>query len=120
MVKKVIIADDEPSLTRIVAFHIKKEFNVEIDEVGNGQALFDRVRTGEYSLVITDDRMPAMTGQEATRRIREIYDKNQLPIYMMSGTLDEKTALEAGANGFFTKPLPPMPLVMDALRPYLS
>ena len=56
-----------------------------------------------------DVQMPRMNGYEATRKIRQMADakKAQIPIIAMTANAfekDRKQALDAGMDGFITKP----------------
>ena len=64
-----------------------------------------------YTAILMDMRMPDMDGIEATRRIRLGHagiPVSKLPIFALTANAmdsDRKACLEAGMNGFFTKPL---------------
>ena len=67
-----------------------------------------------FDAVLMDLQMPEMDGLEATRRIRDELGLLDLPIIALTaGALAEERqqALEAGMNGFLTKPLDPERLV---------
>ncbi len=73
------------------------------------------------TLVLTDLNMPDITGIELTRRIRERYSKEQLPILMVTTQNemnDHKAALDAGVNAIVNKPFTAESL-MAAMAPYL-
>ena len=102
MSKRMILADDTPFVREDYAKEISLLVkDVEIEQVADGESLLDRVRSGGYSLVLTDNRMPKMHGLEAIKQIRE-FDQ-QTPIYLLSSEDVGKYALEAGATGFILK-----------------
>ncbi|WP_269522271.1 sigma-54-dependent transcriptional regulator [Coraliomargarita parva] len=60
----------------------------------------------DYDLVVTDHKMPEMTGAEFMKRIKKI--KRQVPVIMVSGYLENDTIRELiseGVGGVFLKPL---------------
>jgi len=74
------------------------------------------------AMVLTDLNMPDITGIELTRRIRELFPKETLPVLMVTTQnemTDHKAALEAGVNAIVNKPFTPQSL-MEAMRPYLK
>lgn len=102
--QRIIIADDE-EICRDIAARICKITvpRIEIDEVSNGRNLVEKVRQGDYALVLTDNDMPLMSGVEATRKIRTF--NPYVPICLISGKFGiEKEVFEAGANHFLKKP----------------
>ncbi len=69
------------------------------------QAL-DAARTRAFDLVLVDYVMPGLDGIALTRRLRELAGYEQIPIVMVTSSLDERVrieALEAGATDFLSK-----------------
>jgi CheY-like chemotaxis protein len=75
-------------------------------------------RDDGYRLVIMDVQMPVMDGLEATRRIRLNPKWQKLPILAMTAHAmngDREKCLNAGMNGYISKPVHPSHLlsIMD-------
>ena len=101
---KILLIDDEPDLLRVLA----RSLNADGHEVAtaidgpNGLALFDGQRP---AVVITDIKMPGMSGIEVLQRIKERAPEAEVIIITGHGDMD--TAVEAlhfGASDFVTKP----------------
>jgi CheY-like chemotaxis protein len=102
--KKIICADDDIDNRRYYARIIFKKYGLKIDEASNGQELVDEVQKNSYDLIITDYQMPFLDGLEAITEIRKL--DGDIPIIMISGKQSiEASALEAGANAFYEKPV---------------
>ena len=72
-----------------------------------------------YDLVLMDGEMPEMDGFETTRRIRESYGLHELPIIGLTAhamLTDKERFLEAGMNGYLTKPVNKKDLTIEILR----
>ena len=101
--KPIIIAEDYKDIRRIYVNIIKELSEAEIDEAGNGKELVEKVKQGDYSLVITDNSMPLMNGLEAITEIRKF--NSSVPICMICADDIESEAIESGATDYIAKPV---------------
>ena len=120
--KRLLLAEDN-ELNREIACMLLSKYGFVIDTAENGQEAVDLVAAsapGYYDLVLMDIQMPVMDGHEATRRIRNLEDKElaKVPVVAMTANAfdeDRKAAKECGMNGFISKPIN-MQEVVQALR----
>jgi CheY-like chemotaxis protein len=88
----------------------------QISEVTTGTDAVEAVLDGSYDLLLTDIHMPGMDGIEATRAIRAgeaRSGKKRTPIVALTADVLEagkRACLEAGMDGFLTKPVDPVAL----------
>jgi len=111
MTARVLIADDELSLRKVLASALKRE-GYDVVTVKSGEEALEVLEaslspdTGEpFSLVISDVRMPGLDGMTLLSRIKKRF--KDLPVVMLTahGTVDlAVTALKQGAFDFITKP----------------
>ena len=102
--KKIIVADDEELIRRLVSdFLVNEGYEpLQADDGDVALRLFEE--NPDTALLILDIMMPNMDGWEVCRRIRE---KSDVPIIMLtarSQEYDQLTAFEAGADDYVTKP----------------
>lgn len=67
----------------------------------------DKGTEGFPDVVLMDQRMPHMTGLEATKIIRQRYPSSKMPIIMLSANNDEESVCEGltvGCNDYVSKP----------------
>ncbi len=102
---KILIADDEERMRRLVADFLKKQGYAVIEADNGMHASKKFIEHGEsISLVILDVMMPAMDGWETLRSIRQ-YSK--IPVIMLtakSTEADELLSFGIGADEYITKP----------------
>lgn len=104
---KILIADDEPLMRRLISDFLKRD-GADVIEASDGEEavrLFKSVE--EIDLAILDIMMPNMDGWEATRQIRAL---SNIPIILVSARsqdFDQIMGFESGADEYVTKPFSP-------------
>ena len=106
---RVLVAEDD-EVTSLMLQYCLEQYGYDVTAVDNGQDALDRVRTGEFQLVISDWAMPKMSGIELCRQIRQRPSSGYTYIILLTtqnGTKSVVEGLEAGADDFITKPFQP-------------
>jgi two-component system, sensor histidine kinase len=110
---KILCAEDNP-YGRVVMNTILTELGHRTDFVANGEAAVKSAAGGGYDVLLLDVALPVLDGLQATRRIRALGGAvSRVPIIGISGRTesgDERAALSAGMNFYFTKPVSPAKL----------
>lgn len=104
----ILIVDDEPVNRQVFANYLSLH-NYGIKQASNGLEALTLLESGfQPDLVLLDVMMPRLTGYEVTRKIRETWQANELPILLLSAknqVSDLVVGLEVGANDYLTKPI---------------
>ena len=66
---RILIAEDNATIAKILRFTLRKH-GYEVEVAANGIEAWDRVQNEQFDLIITDHRMPKMTGIEFCLRLR--------------------------------------------------
>lgn len=109
---KALLAEDDPIGQRIAVKQLTKA-GIDVVAVDDGITAWEMIQEESYDLLLTDLRMPGMSGIELTQKVRQMErDLNSpyLPIIGLSAhALDEvaNECLEAGMDHFMTKPVDP-------------
>jgi len=91
-----------------------------VDIAGNGieaLAILNEKSRSDYDLILMDMEMPLMDGVTATKEIRGLPDWKGIPILAMTANAikgDRERCIEAGMNGYISKPISPR-LLFDEL-----
>lgn len=106
MSKRILIVDDEESITRYLYRTLRdKKFEIEI--ANSGPEGLKILENKPIDLIISDMRMPEMTGFELLSIVKQIYP-NTIRI-ILSGDSDRDTIIKAIADGiarsYLTKPI---------------
>lgn len=102
---KVLVAEDvEGNQVLMQLMLAKMGVGVVIAEDGN--LALQKALSQSFDLILMDMQMPHMTGYEATRALRQ--QGNKTPIVALTANAmkgDEQTCMEAGCDGYLTKPV---------------
>jgi two-component system alkaline phosphatase synthesis response regulator PhoP len=113
IVKKILIADDEPDILEIIQFNLQSE-GYEVITARNGDEAIENAIKHKPSLIILDVMMPGKSGIEVCKILRLQPALINTLIVFLSALSDEKTevtGLETGADDYLTKPISPKILV---------
>jgi PAS domain S-box-containing protein len=110
---KVLLVEDNP-LNRQLATVVLQRAGAVVTLAMDGAQAVERVRTGDYDVVVMDLQMPVMGGYEATRQIRRLPART--PLLIIALTADavvdvRERVLAAGMDACLTKPIEPGLLV---------
>jgi DNA-binding NtrC family response regulator len=112
----VLIVDDKEMLRDSVGQTLERA-GFEIDTAPDGPAAIERCRARRPDAVVTDMKMPGMTGIELIEKLRTIDD--ELPVIVMTafGTIETAVkAMKVGAFDYLTKPFEGDELVIAVKR----
>jgi two-component system, OmpR family, KDP operon response regulator KdpE len=102
-VSKVLIVDDEPQARRVLRTALISH-GFEVSDAHNGEEALEILRHDAPDVILLDLKMPGIGGLQACREIRE---RSEVPIIVISGKkleLEKVEALESGADDYITKP----------------
>jgi DNA-binding response OmpR family regulator len=82
--RRILVVDDDPD-TRQLSVDVLVSSEYEVDAAIDGAAGWEALRARHYDLVITDNKMPRMTGVELIEKLR--YTRVGLPVIMATSQL---------------------------------
>jgi DNA-binding NtrC family response regulator len=103
--KKILIVDDNPNMSSLLS-EMLEVFDYESVRASDGSEALNELKDGKFSMVITDMRMPNMTGMELVQEVKSRYPK--LPVVLISGySVNELESDDEPLkpDGFLGKPL---------------
>ncbi|MCR5092699.1 MAG: response regulator [Lachnospiraceae bacterium] len=103
--KKILITDDEPMMAKLAARALKNDY--ETLTAGSGAEALALFETEKPDLVISDVKMPGMSGFELCTAIKEKYGKAVPFVFMTADETEEAESRgkDVGAAAFIRKPV---------------
>jgi CheY-like chemotaxis protein len=117
---KVLFVDDDPNI--LESFRRTFRNHLDFDTAESGQTALMMLRErGPFAVIVSDQRMPQMTGIALLREVHKAFP--DIVRIMLTGNADQQTAIDAVNGGhihrFLTKPCPPATIlnaVQEGLR----
>src|SRR2546426_584444 len=113
MASRVLIVEDERDIRDLLVLHLQRD-GYQVSTAGTGEDALLQVRQSPPDLVLLDLMLPAMSGLEVCRRLRQEQTTATLPILMLTAKADEVdrvVGLELGADDYVVKPFSPKELI---------
>lgn len=101
---KILIADDDPQMQLAIKAALTRA-GYQTTVANNGRMALELLESGQFDLVVSDQRMPEMTGQELMAAMQEKGMKTPLIMITAYGTINQAVeAMQLGAADFISKP----------------
>ena len=104
--KRVLVVDDLPDMRSLLGSLLEAN-GYTVLEASDGQQALTLASRQSLDLMITDWMMPEMSGPELIASIRELPEKQGIPIILLTANADERARIEGvdtGADAFLSKP----------------
>jgi CheY-like chemotaxis protein len=106
---KILVAEDERDIRDLIAFTLQFAGH-QVLTANNGEEAVQMTQKEIPDLVLTDVRMPKMTGYEACKIIKADPTTQHIPVVFLSAKGQEaevQTGLDSGADEYLLKPFAP-------------
>jgi two-component system alkaline phosphatase synthesis response regulator PhoP len=107
---KILVVDDEPSITNLVSAYLKPE-GYEVYTASNGDAGLKAARAFKPDLIILDVMLPGTNGIELLSILRRESEVYVIMLTARTEETDKIVGLSVGADDYVTKPFSPRELV---------
>jgi two-component system NtrC family response regulator len=102
---RILVVDDQPAQRELVTGFLKKQ-NFEVLTAESGEKALEKFRSEPFDLVLTDMKMPGMSGLDLLKVLREINPEATVIVVTAYGTVETAVAAcKAGAADYLNKPV---------------
>jgi len=106
--RRILVVDDN-EVNLLVAQRMLEQLGYRVDTAVSGEQAVEASAGGDYVAILIDSQMPGMSGNEATRLIRDREgDLHHTPIIALTAnamTEDRERAFAAGVDDYLSKPV---------------
>ncbi|HXF94864.1 MAG TPA: response regulator transcription factor [Gemmatimonadales bacterium] len=111
---RVLVVDDEPDITGLVAYHLAKA-GYRVTTARDGSEALRAARDERPDLIVLDLMLPGMSGYEVLAELRRRPDTSAVGVILLTARKeapDRIKGLELGADDYVAKPFSPQELVL--------
>lgn len=101
---RILVVDDDPGMRMAMSETLKRK-RYQVDQASDGKQALLEIGRHQYQAMVTDLRMPGMTGLELLAQVKKLSPATEVVLVTAHGSID--TAVEAmkyGAYDFIQKP----------------
>lgn len=114
MKHRVLVVDDEPDITALVAYHLARE-GYRVSTAASGPEALKAVAEQRPDLVVLDLMLPGQSGYEVLEELRRKEDTRDIGVVVLTARRDEGDRIKGltlGADDYLVKPFSPRELVL--------
>jgi len=113
-VHRILVVDDEPDITALVAYHLAKE-GYRVTTAGNGSDALRSAREERPDLVVLDLMLPGLSGFDLLAELRRREETREVGVVLLTARKEEPDrikGLSLGADDYLAKPFSAKELVL--------
>jgi two-component system phosphate regulon response regulator PhoB len=111
---RVLVVDDEPDITALVAYHLAKA-GFRVSTAANGPDALKAAREERPDVIILDVMLPGVSGYDVLAELRRQDETRDVGVIMLTARREEADrirGLSLGADDYLTKPFSPAELAL--------
>jgi two-component system phosphate regulon response regulator PhoB len=114
MTHRILVVDDEPDITALVAYHLAKT-GYRVSTAANGADALRSAREERPDIVVLDLMLPGLSGYEVLAELRKRDETRDVGVILLTARREEADrikGLSLGADDYLTKPFSPHELAL--------
>jgi two-component system phosphate regulon response regulator PhoB len=114
MTHRILVVDDEPDITALVAYHLAKA-GYRVSTAANGADALRSAREERPDVVVLDLMLPGLSGYEVLQELRKHEETRDVGVILLTARREEADrirGLSLGADDYLTKPFSPHELAL--------
>ncbi|MBI9078412.1 MAG: response regulator [Pseudodesulfovibrio sp.] len=120
---RILVVDDSSTMRRIIGTALKEIGLKNIVSADDGDAAWEVVKQDEIDLILSDHKMPNMSGEEFLKLVRESAEYRDIPFIMITAESFKENVMAAvklGVSNYIVKPFSPVQLLEKILKVFAA
>ena len=114
MTHRILVVDDEPDITALVAYHLAKA-GYRVSTAANGTDALKAATEQRPDVIVLDLMLPGLSGLDVLQALRKQEDTRDVGVILLTARREEADrirGLSLGADDYLTKPFSPNELTL--------
>src|SRR6188474_2543761 len=114
MTHRILVVDDEPDITALVAYHLAKA-GYRVSTASNGTEAIRTATEQRPDIVVLDLMLPGLSGLDVLQALRKQAETREVGVILLTARREEADrirGLSLGADDYLTKPFSPHELTL--------
>jgi two-component system phosphate regulon response regulator PhoB len=114
MTHRILVVDDEPDITALVAYHLAKA-GYRVSTASNGSEALRAATDQRPDVVVLDLMLPGLSGLDVLQALRKQEETRDVGVILLTARREEADrirGLSLGADDYLTKPFSPQELTL--------
>lgn len=120
---RILVVDDSSTMRRIIGTALKDIGLKNKITADDGDVAWDIIQKGNIDLILSDHKMPRMSGEELLKLVRESEEHKHLPFIMITAESFQENVMAAvklGVSNYIVKPFSAQQLLEKILKVFAN
>lgn len=116
---RILVVDDSSTMRRIIGTALKDIGLTNVIKADDGDVAWDILQKGGIDLILSDHKMPHMSGEEFLKMVREHEEYRNIPFIMITAEAIRENvvnAIKLGVSNYIVKPFNTIQLLEKILK----
>lgn len=115
----ILVVDDSDTMRRIITTTLKEIGLTNVTKADDGESAWQKLQKQDFDLILSDHKMPKMSGEELLERVRQSERHKRIPFIMITAEAFHENVMKAvklGVSNYIVKPFNPQQLLEKILK----
>jgi two-component system chemotaxis response regulator CheY len=115
----ILVVDDSDTMRRIITTSLREIGLKNVTKADDGDSAWEKLQREDFDLILSDHKMPKMSGEELLKRVRESERHKRIPFIMVTAEAFHDNVMKAvklGVSNYVVKPFSSKQLLEKILK----